>query len=301
MIYHDTRGFKSYLKNMIQKFFLLFLFLFLSLPITSAKDCEMLEDEFEKYECRSDKICKQYDENKKVFNTEKFKNVESYKEVEIGDILLTSGSKQKWIQKAVEIYKQNMNSIYKCGIIGAQKNSLRRLLELPIHENVKKSIEPKIHDIIKKLDITANSQKCLNIDTQTVFNKLGIFRQTTFLTCDYSFYMEYLKDYYNHPAHALGVDPKERENQSEEIQSYSLLEAADKITAAQKNISQELTQAYKVFPIAFHAYSEYENNFPIHFLLELLKEDYYILREKLHEVLNPINQVVYKISNAMKK
>ena len=95
MIYHDTRGFKSYLKNMIQKFFLLFLFLFLSLPITSAKDCEMLEDEFEKYECRSDKICKQYDENKKVFNTEKFKNVESYKEVEIGDILLTSGSKQK--------------------------------------------------------------------------------------------------------------------------------------------------------------------------------------------------------------
>lgn len=286
---------------MIQKIFLIFLFLFFSLSIAQAKDCETLEDQFEKYECRSDKICKQYDENKKVFNIEKFQNVETYENTEITDVLLTSWTTQKGIQKAVAIYKQNMNNIYKCGIIGAQKNSLRRLLELPIHENVKKSIEPKIHNIIKKLDITANTHKCLNIDTQTVFNKLSIFRQTTYLTCDYSFYMEYLKDYYNNPAHALGVDPTEPEKEDEEEKSYTLLEAADKISEAQNNIHQELQQAYKVFPIAFHAYSEYENNFPVHFLLELLKEDYYILREKLHEVLNPINQVVYKISNAMKK
>ncbi|MDP2396643.1 MAG: hypothetical protein Q8S84_04390 [bacterium] len=53
--------------------------------------------------------------------------------------------------------------------------------------------------------------------------------------------------------------------------------------------------------MAFHALTEYENNISIHFLLELIKDDYIILREKLHEVINPINQVVYKISNAMRK
>lgn len=75
---------------MIQKIFLIFLFLFFSLSIAQAKDCETLEDQFEKYECRSDKICKQYDENKKVFNIEKFQNVETYENTEITDVLLTS-------------------------------------------------------------------------------------------------------------------------------------------------------------------------------------------------------------------
>ena len=63
----------------------------------------------------------------------------------------------------------------------------------------------------------------------------------------------------------------------------------------------EIDQTYKVFPLAFHAYTEYENNISIHFLLELIREDYITLRQKLHEAINPINQVVYKISWAMKK
>lgn len=286
---------------MIKKIFLISLFLFTSAPFVGAKDCETLTDEFEKYQCRSENVCKLYDENKKVFNAEKFKTAESYKDFELSDILITSGSEHKGIQKAVEVYKENMNSIYKCAIIWAQKNSLFRLLDLPVNENVKKSIEPKIQNLIQKLDIAANANKCLNIDTNTVFNKLSILRQTTYLTCDYNFYMEYLKNYYNNPANALWMDQKEFDSKNEEVKEYSLLEAANKITWAQSNIRQEISQAHKVFPIAFHAYSEYENNFPIHFLLELLKEDFYIFREKLHNVLNPINQVVYKISNAMKE
>lgn len=302
MIYYYTRSFKSYLKNMIQKIFLTCIFLFFSgYYITFAQDCETLENEFEKYECRSNKVCKVYNENKRVFNIQKFETVESYSNFELTDIILSSGTSQKGIQKAVEIYKENMNSIYKCAIIWAQKNSLYRLLNLPVQDNVKKSIEPKIKNIIQKLDISANANKCLNIDTQTVFNKLSILRQTTYLTCDYSFYMEYLKHYYNNPANALWIQQDDFNKKDEEVKSYTLLEAADKVTKAQNDVNQELSQAYKVFPIAYHAYSEYENNFPIHFLLELLKEDFYMFREKLHQVLNPINQVVYKISNAMKE
>jgi len=51
--------------------------------------------------------------------------------------------------------------------------------------------------------------------------------------------------------------------------------------------------------MAFNTYIDYENNYPIHILLELIKEDFIVLRRKLHEAISPINQVVYKISNAM--
>jgi hypothetical protein len=39
----------------------------------------------------------------------------------------------------------------------------------------------------------------------------------------------------------------------------------------------------------------------VHVLLELLREEFLVLREELHKVLNPMNQVVYKIANAMRK
>lgn len=68
----------------------------------------------------------------------------------------------------------------------------------------------------------------------------------------------------------------------------------------QNAIQDEIERVYKIFPIAFQAYSEFENNFTIHVLLELLKDDFYTYRKNLHKVINPINQVVYKISNAMK-
>jgi hypothetical protein len=51
--------------------------------------------------------------------------------------------------------------------------------------------------------------------------------------------------------------------------------------------------------MAFQSYIDYENNYPVHLFLEIIKEDFIVLRRKLHETLNPINQVVYKISNAM--
>jgi hypothetical protein len=54
-------------------------------------------------------------------------------------------------------------------------------------------------------------------------------------------------------------------------------------------------------PIAFNAYKEYENNLPAHILLQIIREDYVIIREKLQKAMMPIAQVVYKISNAMQK
>jgi len=47
------------------------------------------------------------------------------------------------------------------------------------------------------------------------------------------------------------------------------------------------------------SYIDYENNLPVHILLELIKQDFIVYRQKLHQTLSPLNQVVYKIANAM--
>jgi hypothetical protein len=87
---------------------------------------------------------------------------------------------------------------------------------------------------------------------------------------------------------------------NENKEKYDVWELLKNEVKKKWELDEEIEHTYKVFPLAFHAYTEYENNITIHFLLELIKEDYIILRQKLHNTLNPINQLVYKVSNAMK-
>lgn len=299
------------LNIIILKIILLFLSLsIVNLSFAAENDCEKKTDIFEKYECRTKNVCEipEYSENKKVFKIEKFKKAETYKDVEISDVFLKSSREEKPIKKAVWIYKNNMNGIYKCAMIAVQKNSIlnikQKLLKMDKTWDIRKNLEPKIENIINKLDMFSKSSNCLEIDKKTIYNKLAILKQTTQVTCDYAFYIDYLKEYYKDPKNALWIDPKEIEKNSEtskEVRSYLNTEIANRLENIQSDLNSELKHSLKIFPIAFHAYSEYENNFPIHFLLELIKQDYMIFRDKLHEVLNPINQVVYKISNAMKK
>ena len=110
--------------------------------------------------------------------------------------------------------------------------------------------------------------------------------------------MNYLGTYFSDPQKLYDIEKVEK-NEEQEARNVSVV--AQDLQKVASDISLEVEQAYKVFPLAYHAYGEYEDNFPVHFLLELLKEDYQELRQKLHQVLNPINQVVYKISNAMKQ
>lgn len=271
-----------------------------------AADCESMPDAFNKYECRIEQVCKIYDENKKVFNPEKYKPAHIYENFEISDVFLRSGRIEKPLKKAVSVYKENMNNIYKCSMIGIQKNSImniKKLLKLDKTWEIGKAIETKIDNILNRLDMVAESTKCLWIDKKTIFNKLSILRQTSYETCKFWFYTDYLKDYYKDPAKALGISEAQikQNQQDEKIKNYTSQEVAWKMEWLNKAIDIELFQAYKVFPITFNAYSEYENNYPIHFLLELIKEDYMIFREKLYQMTNPINQVWYKIINAMKR
>ena len=66
-------------------------------------------------------------------------------------------------------------------------------------------------------------------------------------------------------------------------------------------IDSEIERTYNTYPIVFQAYNDYENNITSHILLDLLQQDFKVFRLWLHKTLNPLNQVIYKISNAMRR
>jgi hypothetical protein len=91
-------------------------------------------------------------------------------------------------------------------MISSQKNSINLLKQKTIKiikdADLKKSIESKMDQMSSKLDMVFNSSKCSNID-KSIYNKLNILKQTTYETCSYNFYMEYLKDYYKDLSNSL--------------------------------------------------------------------------------------------------
>lgn len=187
----------------------------------------------------------------------------------------------------------NMNNIYKCALLWVQKKSLLLIKDDLIKKNpiLLEDIWPKIDSKISKLEMTSSTLKCKNSDDKSSIIKLNVLQQSTYETCKYVIYLEYLKEY-NDKLSAVLWEKKDK---------YSIEEVLSKQNEQVNELDKEIEHTYKVFPMVFHALTEYENNISIHFLLELIKDDYVTLREKLHEVLNPINQVVYKISNAMRK
>ncbi len=236
------------------------------------------KDWYELYKQRVQNICNDYEYNPKIAKIK-----DNYPEI---------ASKYSF-EKVKNTHRNNMNTIYKCGLLSTQKKSLLLIKNdlLKNWSSVSKNIAGKLSSNISKLDNMSNSLKCTNSNDKNSVQKIILLKQATYQTCKYVSYLEYLKEYNKNITNNL--DPKKWH--------YSPLEIIQ--TQKQKiwEIDNEITHTYKIFPLAFHAYTEYENNITAHILLQLLKEDYIALREKLHKALNPINQVVYKISNAMKK
>jgi hypothetical protein len=119
--------------------------------------------------------------------------------------------------------------------------------------------------------------------------------------CRYVSYLEYLKAYYQKTdrfaneeefQNAYGTDAKL-------LEKFTMNELPTIMNEVDSAIAEEISHTYKVFPIAYHAYSEYENNFPIHFLLEVVRADFMILRDKLYQNLMPLAQLGLKVINAM--
>lgn len=238
-----------------------------------------LKSWFKLYKERVKNICNEYKEKKQVVKLE-----ENYLFLEKGPLDL---------DKLKETHRENMNSIYKCWILSVQEKSLLLIKEELIKKNPNliKALVEKINAKLEIIKLSLSKFECIKSKEKSSVLKLHVLKQATYQTCKYINYLEYAKEHNNYVYNVWSFT----------WDSNSISNLIYKQEEMKSEINDEITHTYKVFPYAYDAYTEYENNITIHFLLELIKEDYIVLREKLNKVLNPINQVVYKISNAMRK
>lgn len=260
-------------------------------------------DFFQLYKSRVTEVCEPYKKYTQwtsekivpiIFDVKPYENAKDYEKEEtvVDSLFFLSNREEKPLKSAVINYKENMNSIYKCAMINSQNNSIKFLKDRLLKNldwEIKKQIEPKLESLLNKLDIVNKSSDCKWI-WKEIYNKYFILNQVTYETCRYNFYMEYLKSYYWELDNAIDIWDRD---------SVSITEVSSSSSKIIDAIDDEINHAYKIFPIVFNSYSEFENNYPIHFMLTIIKDDYIALRDKLYKALSPINQVVYKISNAM--
>lgn len=246
------------------------------------------------YDCRVQNVCDAFKSEKPVYNSEEFKD---YPEIQSwnGGLINANGFEQ-----AKVMYRKNIGNIYKCAIIQAQKNALNKLQDF-----VKQESTGDLNDVIgrqmqqrfNRLEITAGGINCTLADTDSIQNKLNILRETSHQACKYVSFLEYSKKYYQNFNNIRNV---ENTNTNENYTpKYPNQELPARINKMEQQIAEEIAHTYKVFPIAFQAYSEYENNFPIHFMLEILRGDFIVYRNVLYKSLMPLAQLGLKVINAM--
>jgi len=243
----------------------------------AASEAQKIKDETDYwlYKNRVESICSKYKENKLVVNVEEYKSV---LENEVKQNINDSYILDYWISK----YKDDMNNIYNCWITLTQINSIDLILKkIWTNNEIKKVLGEKLQAQKSKLQILYKNNKCINTDNNTLNYRLNILKQTTYETCRYNFYMEYLKSYYD----SIDlVDLNYDKNKSKWISAewYNTF-----VNQYKTKINYEVSRAYYLFPLSYHAYTEYENYYPIHILLLLIKEDFISFREKFHKVISP--------------
>lgn len=149
-----------------------------------------------------------------------------------------------------------------------------------------------------------SSIRCTLSERESVQNKLNILKESSYEVCKYVSYLEYLRAYYNqidrqYTSDSVMSDGSKYSDHTSFSKSFTSEKIANDIQGLENALTEERAHAFRVFPLAYQAYSEYENHFPIHFLLELIEADFIILRQKLYETLMPIAQLGIKMINAM--
>lgn len=268
--------------------YVIFIWIFITLfsfykedVFADAQNCEVL-NWFERYECQSSTHCEKYKPEDITYKVIPFVNTPG---VDLFD-------------QAKETYRENQNSIYACSVIKIQENTLNtieeKLIKIDKSWTLSSNIQRKIELQLNKLTSLWKNQDCNITDTQTIYAKKDVLTESMYQLCQYSFYLEYMKDYYTNIQNVLETRPSELQ-----VQTYWISYIARAQALKQEEIVWEFEHSKMVFEMAFQAYIWYETNLWVHLLLELIKQDLIVYREKLHKAISPITQVVYKINNAM--
>lgn len=192
-------------------------------------------------------------------------------------------------------FKKNLDDIFWCATYSSYYRTLKTIKDDLIKKNPKlktrlnTKIQQKMNEIAQKASQIEWGCKLSAKKNNLV--KKAVLNQSTYELCKYSYYLQYLRKR-NEEIQNLVEPGKER---------YELNEVTARRNQILIDIDSELDKTLSAYPMALQAYNDFENNIWSHILLELLKEDYKVLRLWIHKTLNPINQVIYKISNAMRK
>lgn len=256
--------------------------------------------DFELYECRVKNICNPCSNNwsQKLFKTENYEKWENYRE-----------STSMWdkinapFDEAKTLYRDNMNSIYWCALLDAQERWLKtvkdKLLKVDTTWIIKTNVEERISSQEIKLEAKKSALNCNWKWNWVLFTKKEVLDETTQELCKYIFYLDYLKSYYTSVENISWISKEDQELMWTWTQSVVIQKVWQDFWNMKKRIEDEEYNSYKIFPLAFSAYNEYENNFQLHFILTIIREDYIIVRDLLAKVLWPVNQLVYKIKDCM--
>lgn len=278
---------------------------FYNLPLFWA---EWNEEAFKLYTERVTDIClKKYKSDTTIYENATYKRAEEYKventSPETWEVTYTNASKLSLaaFDSAKEIFNTTISNMYKCSILWVQTKQLEIVKELIWRDKtwyIKNEIGPKIESRISKNEMSIQSLKCNDSPKQKWRDiKTDVLKETTYETCKYVMYIEYLKTYYNNTENILNIDKK-----SDDVsQKFPIEYIAQTIASANARFTEEKERVMELQPMVFSAYVEYENNYLTHLYLELIKTDFSIIRSRWNAAISPINQVVYKISNAMKK
>jgi len=242
---------------------------------------------FELYTCEKKEIC-----NKENFWQIQWKKIVSLNQTYKKDTSFSS---------AKSIYRNNQNLIYKCAILNSQEKAIRELNEKLVNYTdktgiLKTRIIPKINKKLAKINQLLSANKCKVIGpnswTKQVLKKITL-DQSTLEYCNYRYFLKYLNE--------LEEKNWAEKNFPKNAKSIPATKLKEIISENKNTILNEINHTDDLYPIAYQTYAQYDSFIKIHIILELLKEDYRVLRDKLYQVLHPINQVVYKIINAQSK
>lgn len=284
------------------------------------------KDNYELYQERVTNYCNEYkvtdstSELIYLINSPDYKTYTDFTDLsKLGDSNLSETEKEKLnelnekklkdLENAKKQYLNIMDWIYDCAVSTSYYKWYELIKEDLIKGNavINSSLSEKIknqqEDIVKsqwELDeSTWNTCKIISESKSSIIKK-SVLKQATYELCKYNYYLEYLKWINKNIEYENLDDDYYDEEQTKAINELAISSISEAKAIKSNAIDLEIENTYKVFPKVYQSYSDYENSIAIHLLLELLKDAYSLLRESLHKTINPINQVVYKISNAMK-
>lgn len=203
-----------------------------------------------------------------------------------------------YVNDAKKKYEATMDNIYSCAtnLVDLRAYKLVKDELIKNQANLNAKLKTKLDNSITSIEnyLKQNNSNCkINSEKNEIIIKSSVLNQVTYEYCRYAYYLEYLKEFSDR------IDAHIYETTSDN--SITISNIVAQTSLKQSEIQKDLEEAQNAFPIVYRAFSDYENNMISHIMLELLREDYMIFRDKLHQTLTPLNQVVYKISNATRQ